>query len=169
MGVLPDDIGTPAAAERHAAWSLERERELRVLGDFAQAQAARADEIAIEVEVMRETLEVILAEDLRLEIDAALKTASANFKTFRQFAEHARLPWLPAHPETVASYLLELGPDGMKAITRAVAAISREHNKVGHPDPCDDVLVRAALRWLRRQHQCAKVQDDGPAADTAIH
>ncbi|MEO9330380.1 tyrosine-type recombinase/integrase [Gordonia aurantiaca] len=71
---------------------------------------------------------------------------------------------LPAHPVTVAAYLVAaadtLAEDGTRAyapatLARWVAAIAHHHRQAGQPSPSGDELVRQTLSGIRRDYATA--------------
>lgn len=71
---------------------------------------------------------------------------------------------IPAHPVTVAAYLVAaadtLAEDGSRAyapvtLARWVAAIAHHHRTAGHPAPTGDDLVRQTMSGIRRDYATA--------------
>ena len=80
---------------------------------------------------------------------------------------------LPAHPATVAAYLVAaadtLTVDGTRAYAAAtfgkwVAAIADRHRATGHDNPCGHEMVRATLAGIRRDYASAGERPRNPRA-----
>ncbi|MCD7052815.1 site-specific integrase [Rhodococcus sp. BH2-1] len=80
---------------------------------------------------------------------------------------------LPAHPVTVAAYLVAaadtLTTDGRRAYAPAtlahhVAAIAHHHRQAGHPSPSSDDLVRATMSGIRRDYATTGDRPRSPRA-----
>ncbi|WP_213572768.1 hypothetical protein [Rhodococcus sp. USK13] len=68
---------------------------------------------------------------------------------------------MPAHPATVAAYLVDaadtIGSDGIRVyapatLTKWVAAIAHHHHRAGHESPTGQETVRATLSGIRRDY-----------------
>jgi integrase len=89
------------------------------------------------------------------------RTYASAWRRFEQWcATHRHVP-LPAHPATVASYLVDaadtIGPDGIRVYAPAtlakwVAAIAHHHHRTGHESPTGQEIVRATLSGIRRDY-----------------
>ena len=80
---------------------------------------------------------------------------------------------LPAHPATVAAYLVAaadtLTVDGTRAYAPStfgkwVAAITDRHRATGHDNPCSHEMVRATLAGIRRDYASAGERPRNPRA-----
>lgn len=80
------------------------------------------------------------------------KAYASAFGRFRAWADAHHLPSLPSDPETVALYLAHLARLERKSSTaeRALSAISQTHTDRGFPSPCASLVVRRAMKGLRR-------------------
>jgi hypothetical protein len=154
---------SPGWQERQASFERDQERALSEARAIAAARLQREAELELKLEAMRTGLGQVLRDDLRSEIAETMNAPPAaearhrsEFSRFRRFAEENGMPWLPSYPEVIASYLVERAQDGLRPALRALTSIEREHAKVGHTSPTTDVLVRAALKWVRKHHKNAK-------------
>ena len=91
----------------------------------------------------------------------AYSSAWRRFETWCTVAGHHALP---AHPATVAAYLVAaadtLTVDGTRAYApstfgKCVAAITDRHRATGHDNPCSHEIVRATLAGIRRDYAAA--------------
>ena len=83
-----------------------------------------------------------------------------QWQAFAAWCESAKLPAMPAAPETVAAYLARLADAGKKAATidSARAAIRKAHETAGQDDPTARPLVKQTLKGIRREKGTAPVQ-----------
>lgn len=66
---------------------------------------------------------------------------------------------IPATPSTVARYLVECAKTlKVSTIARHMAAIAREHNRLGLQPPTQSAVVKATMRGIRRIHGCSQKQ-----------
>lgn len=100
----------------------------------------------------------------------AYSSAWRRFETWCTVAGHHALP---AHPATVAAYLVAaadtLTVDGTRAYAAAtfgkwIAAIADRHRQVGHDNPCGHEMVRATLAGIRRDYAAAGDRPRNPRA-----
>lgn len=100
----------------------------------------------------------------------AYASAWRRFETWCAVAGHHALP---AHPATVAAYLVAaadtLTVDGTRAYAAAtfgkwIAAIADRHRQVGHDNPCGHEMVRATLAGIRRDYAAAGDRPRNPRA-----
>ncbi|WP_336879591.1 hypothetical protein [Rhodococcus globerulus] len=86
--------------------------------------------------------------------DGTLKTYASAWRRFESWCQTNRHAALPAHPTTVAAYLVDAAdtftPDGERAFAPATlskwfAGISHTHRRSGHISPTDHETVRATL------------------------
>ncbi|WVN79232.1 tyrosine-type recombinase/integrase (plasmid) [Rhodococcus sp. M8-35] len=89
---------------------------------------------------------------------------TAAWRRFTTWCAAEGHPALPAHPGTVAAYLVAaadtLTPDGRRAyapstLAKWVAAIAHQHRTAGHPAPTGHELVRATMAGIRRDYATA--------------
>lgn len=98
------------------------------------------------------------AEELASEFFSAAKsdnTVSAYESDLRDFAtycEDRAYTWLPASPQTVATYIAELASWGMKSSTlqRRLVAISQIHKRAGLHSPTQDERVKETFKGIKR-------------------
>ena len=95
-------------------------------------------------------------------VAAALESARADstnrvyrtqWRSFSSWCSDVGLRPLPADPLTVARYLGVRSEAGasMATLRQAASAITRVHEWMGHPSPCQDPGVRESLKgWARR-------------------
>ncbi|GGG01272.1 hypothetical protein GCM10007304_14060 [Rhodococcoides trifolii] len=100
----------------------------------------------------------------------AYTSAWRRFETWCTVAGHHALP---AHPATVAAYLVAaadtLTVDGTRAYAAAtfgkwIAAIADRHRATGHDNPCGHEMVRATLAGIRRDYASAGERPRNPRA-----
>lgn len=82
----------------------------------------------------------------------------SDLRSFAQWCNLARLPYLPAEPKTLAMYIAALADTGRKVSTigRAMAAISMAHQAFRHPTPTDDPEVKRVWKGIRLKLGVAK-------------
>ncbi|MGV8875259.1 MAG: site-specific integrase [Rhodococcus sp. (in: high G+C Gram-positive bacteria)] len=100
----------------------------------------------------------------------AYTSAWRRFETWCAAAGHIALP---AHPATVAAYLVAaadtLTVDGTRVyapstLGKWVAAIADRHRATGHDNPCGHEMVRATLAGIRRDYASAGERPRNPRA-----
>ncbi|MFI8568306.1 site-specific integrase [Rhodococcus sp. NPDC078407] len=100
----------------------------------------------------------------------AYDSAWRRFETWCTVAGHHALP---AHPATVAAYLVAaadtLTVDGTRAYAPStfgkwIAAIADRHRAAGHNNPCGHEIVRATLAGIRRDYASAGERPRNPRA-----
>ena len=100
----------------------------------------------------------------------AYASAWSRFETWCATTGH--IP-LPAHPATVAAYLVTaadtLTIDGTRAyapptLGKWIAAITDRHRATGHDSPCGHEMVRATLAGIRRDYASAGERPRNPRA-----
>lgn len=93
-----------------------------------------------------------------------LKAYTSAWRRFEDWCQAGGHAALPAHPVTVAAYLVEASdtftPDGERAFAPATlskwtAAIAHTHRTSGHISPTDHEAVRATLSGIRRTYAAA--------------
>ena len=96
--------------------------------------------------------------------ESTLKAYASAWRRFEQWCETNGHAALPAHPATVAAYLVEaaetIGDDGERAFAPAtlskwVAAIAHHHRAGGYISPTDHEAVRSTLAGIRRTYAAA--------------
>ncbi len=101
------------------------------------------------------------------------RTYASAWRKFAAWCVTAGHVALPAHPVTVAAYLVAaadtLTTDGRRAYAPAtlahhVAAIAHHHRQAGHPSPSSDDLVRATLSGIRRDYATTGDRPRSPRA-----
>ncbi|WP_249305516.1 MULTISPECIES: integrase [unclassified Rhodococcus (in: high G+C Gram-positive bacteria)] len=92
------------------------------------------------------------------------KTYAAAWKRFTSWCETNGHVTLPAHPVTVAAYLVDAADTRTEAGERAyavatfgtwIAAINHQHRTTGHLSPSAHELVTATLSGIRREYAAA--------------
>ncbi|MGH3802182.1 MAG: hypothetical protein ACRDTD_19010, partial [Pseudonocardiaceae bacterium] len=101
------------------------------------------------------------------------RTYASAWRRFEQWCTtHGHAP-LPAHPATVAAYLVDaadtIGPDGIRVYAPAtlakwVAAIAHHHHRAGHESPTGQEIVRATLSGIRRDYAAVRDRPRTPRA-----
>ena len=96
--------------------------------------------------------------------ESTLKAYASAWRRFDQWCEVGGHTALPAHPATVAAYLVEaaetLGDNGERAYAPAtmskwVASIAHIHRSGGYISPTDHEAVRSTLAGIRRTYAAA--------------
>ncbi|AXY49226.1 hypothetical protein YT1_p10025 (plasmid) [Rhodococcus ruber] len=92
------------------------------------------------------------------------RTYASAWRAFTTWCAREGHSALPAHPVTVAAFLIACADtvtdDGTRAYSPAtlahrLAAIAHHHRQTGHPSPTGDDLVRATLSGIRRDYATA--------------
>lgn len=92
------------------------------------------------------------------------RTYAAGWRRFAGWCEREGHVALPAHPVTVAAYLVDAADTRTEAGDRAyavatfgtwIAAINHEHRTTGHLSPSAHELVTATLSGIRREYAAA--------------
>lgn len=105
------------------------------------------------------------------------RTYGSAWRKFRTWCAAEGHAALPAHPVTVAAYLVSaadtLTPDGGRAYAPAtlahhVAAIAHHHRETGQPSPTGDDLVRSTLSGIRRDYAAAGDRPRTPRAPLLV-
>lgn len=109
-------------------------------------------------ETHRAGLEHILEkqlEDLATKSPSTARTYKQDMKRFSRWCAEIGIRSRPAAPETVAAFLLEDSVNGrtLGSTKRVSAAISYAHKLGECHDPTDDILVRAAIRWIQERNK----------------
>jgi hypothetical protein len=154
-GIFPDDLGDPIA---------DAVREMdRVLEEQEQRKQAAAVEAAATSEQQRtESLADVLTivGALPAEMEDAYSTNTSqlyryDIRRFQKWCRDEGVSYLPASPADVGGFLLHMA-GGIEtksppwhAIRRMRTAIGYMHQLGQFPNPCDDILVRATMRFLR--------------------
>lgn len=96
--------------------------------------------------------------------DGTMRAYASAWRRFEGWCQTNGHGALPAHPDTVAAYLVDAAdtvtPDGQRAFAPAtfskwVAAIAHVHRRSGHTGPTDHETVRATLSGIRRTYASA--------------
>jgi hypothetical protein len=172
MGILPDDL-----SKENIARILSRPDTgpLDPNDPLILAATERGQRLAFEAQrvELAGILTDFLYNEIRLETDFAYGTENtrtcykSDFKSFKEWCAENALPFLPTCPEVVAHFLIEAAAHGVrpKKLERTVAAIAFYHEWADKPFRSNDVLIRAALRWIRRaldRERAAKEEDKPP-------
>jgi len=149
------------------AWMAELTRAREHAAQADAARIASDGRLAVAQTTMLEALEAVLAEELKSECEdhsAETKRQYAlDIRRFKRWCVEGGLPYLPARPEAVATFLLEIAggggkPPALRSLIRMASAIAYLHKLGQAQNPCDDVLVRAALSWIRKRHAEANAE-----------
>ncbi len=94
----------------------------------------------------------------------------ADLRDFTTWCQAHSLPPLPASPETVAAYLVDLAARRKVAtVQRRLASISQQHAAAGHETPTRSATVRLIMQGIRRTHAPAQgVRKVMPAVTSVI-
>ena len=102
-------------------------------------------------------------QDRRRIEDALDRSVSANtrvmyasaWRSFKSWTRARNVPSLPAPPELVAAYLLELAEEKEMSVATVrlhKAALAAIHKASGHEDPTDNEGVRRIMQGIARSH-----------------
>ncbi len=84
---------------------------------------------------------------------ATVRAYRSDWAEFCPWADHRGLEPLPASPETVALYLVELAEVAKAStIDRRLSSISQAHRAAGHLSPTGSARVQAVSTGIRRVH-----------------
>jgi hypothetical protein len=101
------------------------------------------------------------------------RTYASAWRRFEQWCHTHGHASLPAHPATVAAYLVDaadtIGSDGIRVyapatLTKWVAAIAHHHHRAGHESPTGQETVRATLSGIRRDYAAVGDRPRNPRA-----
>lgn len=88
-----------------------------------------------------------------------LKAYRSDWAEFEAWCAHAGLVPLPATPETLARYLVELAEVARTStVGRRISSIAQAHRVAGLASPSDDPRLRAVWAGIRRVHGTAPDQ-----------
>ncbi len=88
-----------------------------------------------------------------------LKAYRSDWAEFEAWCAHAGLVPLPATPETLARYLVELAEVARTStVCRRISSIAQAHRVAGLASPSDDPRLRAVWAGIRRVHGTAPDQ-----------
>jgi hypothetical protein len=135
-----------------------REEEQRKEAEAAQLEAKRDETTAAIEEGLAPYLKTELSEEIaaRKLSPKTLGQYRADFEAFKRCCAEWGLPHLPAPPQAVAIFLAGGEAErGLAHVHRATAAISAVHRAADLPDPCDDLLIRAVVRLVRKEEKAA--------------
>nr|WP_257235796.1 tyrosine-type recombinase/integrase [Rhodococcus pyridinivorans] len=111
-----------------------------------------------------ETLTQVAGTAGRSRSESTRRNYAADWQRFTAWCQREGHAALPAHPLTVAAYLLDAASTVTEAGERAyspatlarwVAGIGYHHRRAGHPAPGSDELVTATLSGIRRDYAAA--------------
>ncbi|MDJ0397490.1 site-specific integrase [Rhodococcus rhodochrous] len=132
------------------------------------------DSVAPSVPVLpAETLTTVAGTVSRSRSESTRRNYAADWARFTAWCQREGHVALPAHPLTVAAYLLESASTVTEAGERAyspstlarwVAGIGYHHRRAGHPAPGSDELVTATLSGIRRDYAAAGERPRTPRA-----
>ena len=101
------------------------------------------------------------------------RTYASAWRAFTAWCAREGHTAVPAHPVTVAAYLIACADTVTEAGERAfapatlahrLAAIAHHHRRTGHPSPTGDDLVRQAMSGIRRGYATAGDRPRSPRA-----
>ena len=152
-GILPDN---PATFRSNAQGGV-----LDPQHPVAKAIDERVSRIKLEISRagMAQMLSDLLYDDIKAETDRAYGSKSTresytlDFNKFREWCIGEGLSYLPTSPEIVAHYVVAHGEMRPERLARATSAIAYVHSWADLPYRSDDVLVKAAMRFVRRCHE----------------
>ncbi|QOW01589.1 tyrosine-type recombinase/integrase [Rhodococcus pyridinivorans] len=120
-----------------------------------------------------ETLVQVAGAAARSRSESTRRNYAADWQRFTAWCQREGHVALPAHPLTVAAYLLDAASTVTQAGERAyspatlarwVAGIGYHHRRAGHPAPGADDLVAATLSGIRRDYAAAGQRPRTPRA-----
>ncbi|MEJ7765462.1 MAG: site-specific integrase [Acidimicrobiales bacterium] len=80
----------------------------------------------------------------------------SDWGEFEAWCQHRQLVALPATPETLARYLVELAEVArVSTVGRRISSVAQRHRVAGLPVPSDDPRLRAVWAGIRRVHGVA--------------
>jgi len=136
----------------------ERQRFFTEMHGHEQAQEARLEREADFICGVRELAPRILGEHLAAELDSkhadnTTKLYNSDVARFVKYCREQGVAALGAAPEVVHAFLIETAGDDeqtppLRLIKRMVSAIGDLHRRAQLWNPCDDVLVRATVKWV---------------------
>ncbi|MGV9949393.1 site-specific integrase [Rhodococcus aetherivorans] len=137
------------------------------------AQPAAAAPAAALPALPAETLARIAGAVTRSRADSTRRNYAADWRRFTAWCQREGHPALPAHPVTVAAYLLAaaavVDESGRRTyspatLARWVAGIGHHHRRAGHRAPGADEVVTATLSGIRRDYATAGDRPRAPRA-----
>jgi hypothetical protein len=168
-GILPNDMKAPScsnpAAEIQDPLLAHIFRAYREQNEFAYQRAELSQQISD-----------ILEADIQVECERAFGTGETrerykrDFRRFQEFCKAEKLPALPTSPEAVAYFILARAGQGdaPHALARMVSAIKFVHGLDDKGWSFDDVMIRAALRFVRR-HWDEEAANGAPKPNGSAH
>ena len=120
-----------------------------------------------------ETLSQVAGAASRSRSESTRRNYTADWQRFTGWCQREGHGALPAHPLTVAAYLLDAAAtvteSGERAyspatLARWVAGIGYHHRRAGHPAPGSDELVTATLSGIRRDYAAEGERPRSPRA-----
>ncbi|UZF48420.1 site-specific integrase [Rhodococcus rhodochrous] len=147
---------------------------MRHPGDVSVPVPTSPDSVAPSVPALpAETLTMVAGTVSRSRSESTRRNYAADWARFTAWCQREGHTALPAHPLTVAAYLLgaaatvtEVGERAYSPSTLArwVAGIGFHHRRAGHPAPGSDELVTATLSGIRRDYAAAGQRPRSPRA-----
>ncbi|MBX4171797.1 site-specific integrase [Rhodococcus pyridinivorans] len=142
--------------------------------DLSTPVRTASDPAAPSVPVLpEETLTQVAGTVTRARSESTRRNYAADWDRFTAWCQREGHAMLPAHPLTVAAYLLDAASTVTEAGERAyspatlarwVAGIGFHHRRAGHPAPGSDELVTATLSGIRRDYAAAGERPRSPRA-----
>ena len=126
--------------------------------------AARDSSVAVEPQIPPAVAKRIASAVQSSRSEGTRKTYAAAWRRFTNWCESNGHVTLPAHPITVAAYLVDAADTRTEAGERAyavatfgtwIAAINHQHRTTGHLSPSAHELVTATLSGIRREYAAA--------------
>jgi hypothetical protein len=116
---------------------------------------------AAELEALYDKIEAGIApfvHDAAGAVNTAARIKPADRKIFEAFKKYCStwdppLPALPAHPASVAAFLVRELDRGVAYFMKRLRALSRVHRSVGLKDPADDVLLKSLVLTVEQTEQ----------------
>jgi len=147
------------------AWMAELTRAREHAAQADAARIASDGRLAVAQTTMLEALEAVLAEELKSECEdhsAETKRQYAlDIRRFQALVRRGRIALSAGRPEPSPRSARDRGgggkPPALRSLIRMASAIAICTSSPG-PNPCDDVLVRAALSWIRKRHAEANAE-----------
>ncbi|OZC42535.1 integrase [Rhodococcus sp. WWJCD1] len=130
----------------------------------AEGTLVNVGAVAVEPEIPPAVAKRIAAAVQSSRSEGTRKTYAAAWRRFTQWCESNDHVTLPAHPITVAAYLVDAADTRTETGERAyavatfgtwIAAINHQHRTTGHLSPSAHELVTATLSGIRREYAAA--------------
>jgi hypothetical protein len=143
-------------------WTPEEQAKADRVSEERREREAQEAADAAELEALYDKIEASIApfvHDAAGVVNSATRIKPADRKVFEQFKKYCGeawsppLPALPAHPASVAAFLVSELDRGVAYFMKRLHALSRVHRSVGLKDPADDVLLKSLVLTVEQTEQ----------------